>query len=365
VNALILVNIKMTEKEIEQKFKADFRELFPKLKDATAVPMAALFKDSSEVGKILDIVLRLKVGDKPKNLLCEVVSQRYPKQLREKGLQLLEICQRGRKGYPVIIAPYISELGREICKKIGVGFLDLSGNAYLDFDSFYMEIEGKPNRFKYPSEPTGLFNPKAERILRFYLLKDSEKQISGNSYRNITKEVGVSLGQLSKVNKKLDEFGLWLEQPEGLRIIDKTKLLDLWRENYRSERNEVLNLYSIMQLPQLEKQLAEFCKTKKIQYALTLFSGANRLAPFTRYNVGTIYFSGDVEELKRDLELKEVPSGANLQILVPYDDGVYYKAQEVDSVKVANPVQIYLDLYNYAGRGKEQAEFLREKIIKF
>jgi hypothetical protein len=355
----------MTERELQQKFKANFRGLFPKLKEATSVSVTALSKDLSEGGKVVDIILRLKVGDKTKNLLCEVVSQRYPKQLREKGVQLLEISQRGRKGYPVIIAPYISELGREICKKIGIGFLDLSGNAYLDFDSFYMEIEGKPNKFKYPSEPTGLFNPKAERILRFYLLKNSAKEESEDSYRNITKEVGVSLGQLSKVNKKLDEFGLWMEQPKGSRIIDKTKLLDLWRENYRSERNEVLNLYSIMQVPQVEKDLAEFCKMKKIQYALTLFSGANRLAPFTRYNMATSYFSGDVEELKRGLELKEVSSGANLQIQVPYDDGVYYKAQEVDSVKVANPVQVYLDLYNYAGRGREQAEFLREKIIKF
>jgi len=347
---------KMTEKELEQKFKADFRKLFPKLKDATAFPAA---------GKMLDIVLRLEVGDKPKNLLCEVVSQRYPKQLREKGLQLLEISQRGKKGYPVIIAPYISELGREVCKKIGVGFLDLSGNAYMDFDSFYMEIEGKPNRFKYPSEPTGLFNPKAERILRFYLLRDSQKEESANSYRGIAKEVGVSLGQLSKVNKKLDQFGLWVEEPKGSKIIDKTKLLDLWKENYRSERNEVFNLYSMMQVPQMENQLAEFCKREKIQYALTLFSGANRLAPFTRFNVATSYFSGDVEQLKRELDLKEVPSGANLQIVMPYDDGVYYKAQEVDSVVVANPIQIYLDLYNYAGRGREQAEFLREKIIKF
>jgi len=355
----------MTEKEIQQKFKADFRELFPKLKGATAVPVAPSPKGSSERERMTDIILRLRVKDKTKNLLCEVLSQRYPKQLREKGLQLLEISQQGRKGYPVIIAPYISELGREICKKMGVGFLDLSGNAYLDFDSFYMEIEGKPNRFKYPSEPTGLFNPKAERILRFYLLKVSGKEESGNSYRNISKEVGVSLGQLSKVNKKLDGFGLWLEQPKDLKIIDKTKLLDLWRDNYRSERNEVLNFYSIMQVPQIEKQLAEFCKRNKIQYALTLFSGANGLAPFTRYNFATSYFSGDVDQLKRDFELKDVPSGANLQILVPYDEGVYYKSEEVDSVRVANAIQIYLDLYNYAGRGREQAEFLREKIIKF
>jgi hypothetical protein len=362
---MILLNRKMTEKEIERKFMADFRELFPKLKGATAIPAAMPTKDSSKRGRMADIILRLRVGDKSRNFLCEFVSQRYPKQLREKGLELLEISQRARKGYPVIIAPYISELGREICKKIGVGFLDLSGNAYLDFDSFYMEIEGKPNRFKYPSEPTGLFNPKAERILRFYLLRDSQKEESVNSYRDIAKKVGVSLGQLSKVNKKLDEFGLWSEQPKGLKIIDKTKLLDLWRENYRFSRNKVLSFYSIMQVPQIEKKLAEFCKTKKIEYALTLFSGANRLAPFTRYNFATSYFSGDVEQLKKALEIKEVPTGANLQILVPYDEGIYYKAQKVDSVRVPSPVQIYLDLYNYAGRGKEQAEFLREKIIKF
>lgn|SRR4030043_1018582 len=352
----------MTEREIEQKFKADFRELFPKLKDATALPAT---KSSSEKGRMTDIILRLRAGDKTRNLLCEVISQRYPKQLREKGLELLEISQRGRKDYPVIITPYVSELGREICKKIGIGFLDLSGNAYLDFDSFYLEIEGKPNRFKYPSEPTGLFNPKAERILRFYLLRDSQKEVGVNSYRDIAKEVAVSLGQLSKVNKKLDEFGLWLEQSKGLKTIDKTKLFDLWRENYRFERNKVLSFYSLMQVPQIEKQLAQFCKTKRIQYALTLFSGANRLAPFTRYNFATSYFSGNVDQLKRDLEIKEVSTGANLQILMPYDEGVYYKAQEVDSVRVANPIQIYLDLYNHAGRGREQAEFLREKIIKF
>ena len=355
----------MTEKEIEQKFRAGFRGLFPKLKDATAIPVTMLTKDSSESRRMADIILRLKVRDKTRNLLCEVISQRYPKQLREKGLQLLEISQRGTKGYPVIIAPYISELGREICKKIGVGFLDLSGNAYLDFDSFYMEIEGKPNRFKYPSEPTGLFNPRAERILRFYLLKDSQKEEWTNSYREIAKEVGVSLGQLSKVNKKLDEFGFWLEQSKGAKIIDKTKVLDLWRENYRFERSRVLSFYSIMQVPQIEKQLAEFCEANKIQYAFTLFSGGNRLAPFTRYNVATSYFSGDIEKMRGGLQLKEVPSGANLQIIVPYDEGVYYKGQEVDSDMVANPIQIYLDLYKYKGRGREQAEFLRERVIKF
>jgi hypothetical protein len=354
----------MTEKEIKQKFKADFRQLFPKLKDAAILP-AVYLKDSFASKKSVDIALQLKVGNKNKILFCEVISQRYPKQLREKGLQLIELTEQGRKAYPVIIAPYISELGRETCKKIGVGFMDLSGNAYVDFNSFYLEIEGKPNKFKFSSKLTGLFNPKAERILRFYLLRDSQKEESANSYRDIAMKVAVSLGQLSKVNKTLDELGLWLEGSRGLRIVDKAKLLDLWRENYRFERNKILSFYSLMQMSQIEKEFSEFCKTKKTQYAFTLFSGANRLAPFTRYNVATSYFSGDIEKIKKGLELKEVPSGANLQIMIPYDEGVYYKVREVGSVVVANAIQIYLDLYNYRGRGREQAEFLREKIIKF
>ena len=347
----------MTEKEIGQQFKSTYKNLFPKLKGTTLISEFS----SGKKGKV-DVVLRLKIGGRREALLCEVVSQGFPKQIRERGLQLLETSEQGKRGYPVIIAPYISELGKEICKKIGVGFLDLSGNGYLNFDSFYLEIEGKPNKFKSLGKLSGLFNPKGERILRFYLFQGRDE--SFQSYRQIASEVSVSLGQVSKVNKKLDEFGLWIEELKGMKALDKTKLLDLWRDNYRFERNRILSFYSLKQIPQIEKQLAEYCKVNGVQYALTLFSGANHLAPFTRYNVTTSYFSGDIEKIREELGLKEVPSGANLQIIMPYDEGVYYKAQEVNSFIIANPIQIYFDLYNNKGRGREQAEFLRERIIK-
>jgi hypothetical protein len=346
----------MTEKEIDQKFQADFKELFPKLKDATLISEYSMGRE-----KKVDLALRLQRGRERDTLLCEIVSKGFPKQIREKGLQLLETARQVKNAYPVIIAPYISGLGKETCKKIGVGFLDLSGNAYLDFNSFYLEVEGKPNRFKSSDRLSGLFNPKGERVIRFYLLQG--KNESAVNYRQIAKEVSVSLGQVSKVNKRLDELGFW-EESESMKAIDKTKLLDLWRDNYRFEKNRILSFYSLKQISQIEKQIAEFCGANGIQYAFTLFSGGNRLAPFTRYNIAAAYFTGDIEKMKRELELKEIASGANLQIIIPYDEGVYYKAQEVDSTKVANPVQIYLDLYNYKGRGREQAEFLRERLIK-
>jgi len=220
----------MTEKDIEQIFKADFRRLFPKLRDAAFIPEYPLGKKGG-----VDVALRLKIGAQRETLLCEVVSQRFPKQIREKGLQLLETTEQGKKGYPVIIAPYISELGKEICKKMGVGFLDLSGNASLDLSSFYLEIEGKPNKFKSLGKLSGLFNPKGERVLRFYLLQGRDESLK--NYRQIAGEVSVSLGQISKVNKKLDELGFWIEESESVKALDKKKLLDLWRDNFRFERN--------------------------------------------------------------------------------------------------------------------------------
>jgi len=227
----------MTEKEIDQKFQADFKELFPRLKDATLISEYSMGRE-----KKVDLALRLQRGREKEILLCEIVSKGFPKQIREKGLQLLETTRQAKKAYPVIIAPYISGLGKETCKRIGVGFLDLSGNAYLDFNSFYLEVEGKPNRFKSSDRLSGLFNPKGERVIRFYLLQDENE--SAVNYRQIAKEVSVSLGQVSKVNKKLDELGFWGES-ESMKALDKTKLLDLWRDNYRFERNRILNFYSV------------------------------------------------------------------------------------------------------------------------
>jgi hypothetical protein len=64
------------------------------------------------------------------------------------------------------------------------------------------------------------------------------------------------------------------------------------------------------------------------------------------------------------LSRKEVPSGANVTLLSPYDDGVFYGAAEVDGLRIASPVQVYLDLVGYRGRGEEAATFLLEQVIE-
>jgi len=63
--------------------------------------------------------------------------------------------------------------------------------------------------------------------------------------------------------------------------------------------------------------------------------------------------------------LKEVESGANLSLLVPADEGVLYGAQKAaDGAQLVSPLQAYLDLKSYRGRGEEAAQAVFEQVLK-
>jgi hypothetical protein len=75
-----------------------------------------------------------------------------------------------------------------------------------------------------------------------------------------------------------------------------------------------------------------------------------------------------ISTLPKDLvsppDLKEVESGANVMLLGPYDEGVFYGTQVIDDIRIVSPIQIYLDLKSYKGGGEEAAEALLREAIK-
>ena len=111
--------------------------------------------------------------------------------------------------------------------------------------------------------------------------------------------------------------------------------------------------------------MAEFARSRGAAYALTMFSGAARVAPFVRYNFAAFYFSRSTLELEQQLEITQTSSGANVWVSRPFDDGVYYGLQNRDGLSVVSNVQLYLDLINYRGRGEEQANAVRERLLKY
>lgn len=88
-----------------------------------------------------------------------------------------------------------------------------------------------------------------------------------------------------------------------------------------------------------------------------VFQAQLDLPPMVRYQRAMAYIFGDIDGVARRFELKQVTSGSNFNLTVPYDDGVFAGAKTKDGIMVTSPLQTYLDLCQIKGRGDEAAEF--------
>ena len=83
-----------------------------------------------------------------------------------------------------------------------------------------------------------------------------------------------------------------------------------------------------------------------------------------RYQRSMAYVVGNPDDLAERLELKPVTSGANVNLIAPYDEGVLYGAETKGETRITSPVQTYLDLRQIKGRGEEAADFLKQQVIQ-
>jgi len=73
--------------------------------------------------------------------------------------------------------------------------------------------------------------------------------------------------------------------------------------NYSHTDNKIERYYSALS-PATREAARGCCEIPEVRYALTMFSGASKVAPFVRYNFASFYYSGSVDELAAELQLK-------------------------------------------------------------
>lgn len=310
-----------------------------------------------------DIILEISFNNKKKKIIVEVKSVGEPRYIRSAVYQLSTYLTQYTDVYGIIAAPYISEKTGEICRVANIGYVDLSGNCFLSFDTIYIKKENYKSIVSAKREVKTLFSARTTRLLRVLLINPEKTW----TQMNLSNESKVSIGLTNKVIKKLYNLEYAdFDQNKKILFKNPSKLLDLWREKYSYLDNEVIGYYSSLSQAEFEKWLVKYMSRRsKERYAFTLFSGASLIAPFVRSRQTFFYFTGNKEKLIKETELKPVTTGANVLILIPYDEGVFYGTQRIKEKNVVSNIQLYLDLYNYKGRGREQAEYLREKVIKF
>lgn len=311
-----------------------------------------------------DLIFEVQVRGKNKYLLVfEIKSMGQPRYVRSAANQLLSIVGTRREFYGVFGASFISEESRQICREQGIGFADLAGNCLFKFDNVYISIEGRPNPYPATRPLKSIFAPKSTRALRV-LLCDPKKEWF---VKDLARDANISLGQASNLKKRLLEYEFIeaMGDKKGMkfRLSDPKTLLSKWASNYTYRSNRITNLYCLDDVKTIENKLVDYCEAKQIPYAFTLTSGASRVAPFLRYRRVFAYVMDSSEKIAQELGWKEVPSGPNISLLEPYDEGVFYGLQNINGAKVVCDIQLYLDLQGYRERGEEAARFLFESRL--
>ncbi len=351
------IKVKLTEKQISERAVQTFTQCLdqiPFVEDIT------ILREQTLGDTRLDAVATVRIPGGDQRIIIECKGLGQPRIARDAVNQLLRCLQDFPDAYGVFAAPYISPGAAAICTGEGLGYLDLAGNCRLSFGQVHIEKTGNPNPFSDNRDLRSLYSPKATRILRVLLLNPKTTW----KVQTLAKEAEVSIGLVSKVKKLLADREWITTEAEGVRLANHEAVLREWADHYSYKKNEIREYYSLKSIPEIEARIAEVASREVIRYALTGFSGADRLAPFTRYHKVTAY----VEETDKDpaslLNLKKVTTGANVSLLIPYDDGVFYGSRDCAGTQVVSPVQIYLDLLGSPGRGEEAAQELLEKVIR-
>jgi hypothetical protein len=296
----------------------------------------------------------------PFKLLVRFQNSGQPRLARLAVYELKVALSESADVYGVFSAPYISPQAAAICREAGIGYFDLAGNCYLSFCGVYIHKEGSTNPFSEKRDLRSLYSPKAERILR--VLLTAPKRVWKT--QELAQAAQVSLGQVANVKKLLADREWLKTDSAGMNLSNPSALLDEWAKRFDFRRNQVTEYYTLADVAEAEVQFSEACQRLGFSYALTSFSAASRIAPMVRYQRMSAYVNGEIELLAATLNWKPVSSGANVGLLIPYDDGVFYGATNIGGSQIAGLVQTYLDLQNSRGRGQEAAEAVRKELEK-
>jgi len=307
-----------------------------------------------------DLVVEADVDGEQWSLVVCAKRSGQPRLAREATNALYRDQSRFRNPYPVFAAPYVSPAAAEFCRSEGVGYVDLAGNCRLSFGRVHIQREGRPNPSIQKRDLRSLYSPKATRVLRVLL----HPPLRTWALSALAHEAGVSLGHAHNVKQHLADREWIRREAGGVRLQVPEALLLEWASNHDFDRYARQECYSAQPVADIEDALGRYGPKSGVLGALTGFSGAERVAPHVRYQRVHAYVSATADDPAAAVGLKPVSSGANVVLLTPRDDGVFYGSAQVDGVRVVSSVQLYLDLRAIGGRGEEAAQFLLEEVLR-
>ena len=268
------------------------------------------------------------------------------------------------KGLPLIVVPFMGQVGGELCHRSDISWLDLSGNAKIVAPGLRIRVEGRPNKFTDRGRPPNVFAAKSSRIARQLLLHPQQFQTQAE----LARQTELGDGYVSKIVRRLEQEQYLDANDDGaVRPRDPNLLLDAWHDAYDFNRHRIIKGHAPARSgDELLQRIVKSLSREKLEYAATGLSAAWLLTNFAAFRLVTVYVHAmPSRSLLKQIEFSDEPKGANLWLVLPDDEGVFHGSQKQAAIQCVSPVQVYLDLKEQPERAKDAAIELRRKLLNW
>jgi hypothetical protein len=304
-----------------------------------------------------DMVALIVTDDRDRRWIFEVKRSSGPGLVAAAADQLRRIADQD--AIAVLVVPHMTAAGASAATEHDLNWLDLSGNAHIRGENFFLSREGRPNAFPPRGRPSSPFAPKSARVARV-MLQDPQRWWR---QKDLAQATGLDDGRISRIVRRLDADRLLQRDGSKLRPGDPELLLDAWADDYRFDRHDVVVGHASGSGIELARELSGRLAALHIGHALTGLPAAWLLDRFAGFRLSTIYVHGDPRDAADRLELRRNERGANVQLVAPNDPGVFADGHEIEGLPIVSPVQAYVDLRTLPERAAEAADHLRDERL--
>lgn len=324
----------------------------------------------------IDAEVGFDVAEKSYVLLIEVKKTVYPRDAQQVLWRLSRYLEgensKDRKTslVPLLAAESISPGAKDLLKKENFGYFDTGGSLFIPARGAYFFIE-KPPPKTFEKSVRAIFKGKRSQVLHALLLRHDE----WFGVKGLAELAAVSPATASETLSALERFEWVTARGQGpskeRRLAEPRALLDEWRKQVDAATSRLPNrryYVPAFKPEEVTERLAQLCEMLHVEYVLTQEAAAQRYAPFLsvisfvtcRMNPGHA-----ADEVFSELDARVVIEGANLNVIETKSQSEFLFKRRLNSVWLASPVQVYLDLLRAGGRAQEMAEHLRQERIGF
>jgi hypothetical protein len=184
----------------------------------------------------------------------------------------------------------------------------------------------------------------------------------------LARQTALGDGYVSKIVRRLEqEHYLDVNSEGAVRPRDPSLLIESWRDVYEFDRHLIIKGHVPARSgEELLQQVVAALVVDKFRWAMTGLSAAWLYTGFAAFRLTTVYVSGTpTSSLLKRLEFSEESKGANLWIVLPADEGVFFGSQSQAGIQCVSAIQTYLDLKGQPERANDAAVELRRRLLNW